>query len=211
LTTSFEDIILIPLPCWLFLLFLVGFFAMAHVHKTRRADFQAPVTAKQAESGKPPTSHSSTPVEPTARPRLRLRWTTYLYFLFTAGVLILSIDEIARLAILGWGIGLLPFLPIVTIIATSLYLMRYRLGAIYHGSGFDRGITARILVFWVMMMVVEAVKLHTLAKLRRPFPRNDSKYPVDQQILDVAVLIGCMGLVFILTLIEFVRPGMTIH
>jgi hypothetical protein len=183
---------------------------MNHLHKTRRTNFQSSATEKPNESGEPITSHSTTPAESGARPHLRLRWTTYLYFLFTVGVLILSIDEIARLAILGWGVGLLPFLPLVTIIATVLYLMRYRLGAIYHGTGFERGITVLILVFWIMMMVVEAVKLHTLVKLQKPFPRNNSKYPMDQQVLDVAVLIGCMGLVFVLTLFELLRPTMTV-
>ena len=180
----------------------------------RRGTGVETTSESKTPAGEPIASTSDTQVRPGARRHLRVRWTTYLFFLFTAGILILSIDEIARLAILGWGVGLLPFLPITTIIATTLYLMRYRLGSASHNeaesAGIERGITVRILVFWLLMMVVEAVKLHTLVKLQTPFPRKDSNYPLDQQVLDVAVLMACIGLVFLLTLVEMLRPAMTV-
>lgn len=207
LTTTFEDVILIPLPCWIFLVTMAVMFIINRI----RARSKVTVTD---EHGKPVKPAPSGPDEQGARRHLRLRWTTYIFFLFTFGILFLSFDEIARLANLGWGVGLLPFVPITTIIATALYLLRYRLGAASHSgpgpSGMERGIVWRILAFWAGMIIMEGLKLHTLNELKASFPRKDTGYPVEQQMFDVAILTACMAIVFILTIVEMVRPNFTV-
>jgi hypothetical protein len=210
LTTSFEDIILIPLACWVFLLAIPVFFGWKH-YKARRADLLATATPKQAEAGEPVMIKSSTLRVPENRSHLKLRWTTYLLFLFTFGILVLTIDEMARLSNLGWGIGLLPFVPITTIIATILYLMRYRLGAIYPKGRVEKGITTMILSFWFFIIIFEIVKVHTLSKLQPHFPREGTSYRTAMQVLDVGIIITCMGLVFILTVVEMMRPWWTVQ
>jgi len=168
-------------------------------------------TAKQAEAGEPVEIKSNTPRDPATRLHLKLRWTTYLFFLFTFGVLFLTIDEMARLSHIGWGIGLLPFVPITTIIATMLYLMRYRLGAMYPKGRAERGITIMILAFWFFIIIFEIVKVHTLSKLQLQFPRDDTSYRTAMQVLDVGIIITCMSLVFILIVVEMLRPRWTVQ
>lgn len=201
MTTSFEDIVLVPLPCWGFLLAVLVFFGIKHSKRSKTAGGE-----KQAEEG-----GGGGGEHPPARQHLRLRWTTYLFFLFTFGVLLLSIDEIVRLAILKWGVGLLPLVPVTTLIATALYLMRYRIGARYPGAGVEIGLTTLLLAFWLAMIIVEIVKIHTLAKLQPQFPRDDTTYRMSMQVMDVAINTACMALVYILILVERLIPNWAVQ
>lgn len=208
MTTTFEDTILIPLPCWTLLLAVPVFFCWKH-YRAHRANLQVG-GEKQAETGEHVEIQSSGS-SPTPRQHLKLRWTTYVFFLFTLGIIILTTIEMARLAQIGWGVGLLPFVPITTIFATVLYLMRYRLGAIYPKGKVEKGITVTILSFWLFMTIFEVVKAHTLIKLQPKFPRDDVSYRTSVQILDVSLIILFMTLVFTLMVVEMLRPWWTVQ
>jgi hypothetical protein len=216
LTTSFEDIIFGPLPCWIFLLFLV------HLFLANRGKHTSP--AAEASENQKTAANQETNVRPSRMKTFARRLIKYLLILFTFGVLLLTIDELARLSSLSWGVGLLPFVPITAAIATGLHLARNKLNSWYscetdHGAldgqhsskrrlagSFRSKIAVRVIPFWLGMIIVEAVKLHTLMRLEGPFPRKGSKYPTSQQVLDIAVLLGCMVLVMLLTLFESVFP-----
>lgn len=144
----------------------------------------------------------------------------YLLLVFTIGVLALSIDELVRMSSIQWGVGLLPFLPVTAAIATTLQLARKLLNRLYpykstplgiHGMlqlnialfpSFKSKISVRVLGFWLGIIVVEGIKLHTLLLLETPFPRQESGYTTSRQIIDVAISLACSILVFLLTLVD---------
>jgi hypothetical protein len=171
------------------------------------------------------TANQETNLRPSRMKTFVRRLSKYLLIFFTFGVLLLTIDELARLSSLSWGVGLLPFVPITAVIATGLHLARNKLnswhscktdhGALNNGQhsskrrlagSFRSKIAVRVIPFWLGMIIVEAVKLHTLMRLEGPFPRKGSRYPTSQQVLDIIVLLGCMILVMLLTLFESVFP-----
>ncbi|PVF97293.1 hypothetical protein CPB86DRAFT_786103 [Serendipita vermifera] len=199
LTTSFVDIVLVPLPCWIFLVLMVFFFAT----NSRKGNEDKQVTVDHE-----PKQHA----EPS---RIRRIWhgiVTFLLLLFGFGVLFLSIDEIIRLDRLGWGVGLLPFVPVCAFLAVSLHLSRHRLQRVFghtssYGTRFRIKLAILVLTFWVLMIIVECVKIHTLNELKKWFPRKDTKYPTSQQIMDVVILVICMALVSILTIMESIRSS----
>jgi len=211
LTTSFEDIVLVPLPCWIFLLSLVHLF----VANRRDKHISPAADANENQTAAAPTNVRTSRMKTFGR-----RLIKFLLILFAFGVLLLTIDELARLSSLSWGVGLLPFVPITAAIATGLHLARNKLNSWYSherdhrtfdgqhsskrrlASSFRSKISMRVIPFWLGMIIVEAVKLHTLMRLEGPFPRKGSKYPTSQQVLDVAVLLVCMILVMLLTLFE---------
>jgi hypothetical protein len=214
LTTSFEDIVLVPLPCWIFFLSLVQLFvANRRKHASPAAEASENQTTATSQNTNVQTSRMKTFVK---------RLIRCLLILFAFGVLLLTIDELARLSSLSWGVGLLPFVPITATIATGLHLARNKLNSWYPhewdhraldgqhsfkirlAGSFRSDISLRTIPFWLGMIVVEAIKLHTLIRLEGPFPRKSSKYPTSQQVLDIAVLLVCMVLVMLLTLFELV-------
>jgi hypothetical protein len=142
ITTDFDFIVLIPLPYWIFLLSLVQLFA---------ANRMNPVPADSLYTMEPEEKELPTiRIHPTnilvqiSNPQswkmvvLLSRPTGYLLLLVTLGTLLLSIDELVHLGISGWGVGLLPFVPITAAIASTLHFARnhlnpydFKLGGLY--------------------------------------------------------------------------------
>jgi len=228
ITTTFEDIVLVPLPCWLFLLFLIQLFAANRMNPVL-ANSSYTMDPEENELPKIRIIPANVPIQSSnLQPRkmvvLLSRSTGYLLLLITLCILLLSIDEMVHLGISGWGVGLLPFVPVTAVIASTLYFARNSLNALYPydfkpgglyglcyynkrlAGSFKSKITLRVLPFWTGMVVMEAIKLHTLLLLEASFPRKDSKYPASHQIVDVALLTSCMALVLLLTLVESLSP-----
>lgn len=179
---------------------------------TTSAEGETKAAADQQAVGNQDTSG-----QPSRMKNIARRVTKYLLIFFTFGVLLLTIDELARLSILSWGVGLLPFVPVTAFMATALHVARNKLNLWYQPGGpnyqhkrvlgsFRSKIAVRVIPFWLGMIIVEAVKLHTLMRLEGPFPRNGSKYPTSQQVLDIWVLLACMVLVLLFTIVETIFP-----
>ena len=101
--------------------------------------------------------------------------------------------EIVRLELLPFGIGLLPFAYVGFI-----------LGAVLHWSeGFKgriRGWQTINGVLWIGGIVMSAVQVAGLAK-EGINGRKGSKYPISDQVIDVAVMAGVYAMIAILELI----------
>ena len=169
LTSSFEDIILVPLASWVFLFLLaitLPYLVLVH-NRTRETGYG---------------------------PAFRRPWHLYIKVLACLGVIAMSILEMIRLANLKYGIGLLPFTPATTAIAIAVILCRHSLGS-------SLVLSIDLSVYWALSIAFQAVKLHTQIVLRKPFPRVGSQYPASDQITDLSVLIGCLGVLLILELI----------
>jgi len=95
--------------------------------------------------------------------------------------------EIVRLALIYFGIGLLPFAYIGLII-----------GALFHWSegvkGRVRGWQAVNGVIWVGGVVISVVKVVGLSN-EGIDGRKGSKYPVSDQVIDVAVMAGVYAVI----------------
>lgn len=97
--------------------------------------------------------------------------------------------EIVRLALIHFGIGLLPFAYVGLIAGVMLHWSR---GA----SGRVSAWLAVNMVIWLGGMTMAIVKVVGLHK--EGDPRKGSKYPMSDQILDVAVIAGVYAVVAVL-------------
>jgi hypothetical protein len=105
----------------------------------------------------------------------------------------MQVLEIVRLELLHFGIGLLPF----TIVGLIM-------GALLHWSegarGRIRGWQTINAVVWIGGMVMSAVQVVGLTK-EGINGRKKSKYPISDQVIDVAVMAGVYAVVGILELV----------
>ncbi|CAG8956502.1 hypothetical protein HYFRA_00003889 [Hymenoscyphus fraxineus] len=110
------------------------------------------------------------------------------YFLILVNILMLTL-ELVRLSMINFGVGLLPFEYIGLLVGAYLH--------------FSNGIGGRIMgwrwsntgVLWVGGLVVNVVKVVGLAKEGGV---REGKYPLSDQITDVAVSAGVFGVIAIL-------------
>ena len=101
--------------------------------------------------------------------------------------------EIVRLELIHFGIGLLPFVYAGLIIAMFLYWTEGLKGRI-------RGWQAVNAVVWIGGIVMSAVKVVGLSK-EGIHSRKGSKYPLSDQVIDVAVMAGVYAVVAILEVV----------
>lgn len=101
--------------------------------------------------------------------------------------------EIVRLELIHFGIGLLPFVYAGLIIALLLYWSEGVKGRI-------RGWQAVNAVIWIGGVVMSAVKVVGLSK-EGIDSRKGSKYPLSDQVIDVAVMAGVYAVVAILEVV----------
>jgi hypothetical protein len=105
----------------------------------------------------------------------------------------MQVLEIVRLELLHFGIGLLPF----TIVGLIM-------GALLHWSegarGRIRGWQTINAVIWIGGVVMSAVQVVGLIK-EGINGRKKSKYPISDQVIDVAVMAGVYAVVGILELV----------
>src|SRR6266536_1821412 len=128
-TTCFVDVILVPLPAWVALLLLPALFILSIHH--RKSNFN------------PSTLHLRS--RPTRNCAFRI--TSAIYYILIICNTLMQTLEIVRLALIYFGIGLLPFAYIGLII-----------GALFHWSegvkGRVRGWQAVNGVIWVGGVVI---------------------------------------------------------
>lgn len=110
--------------------------------------------------------------------------------------------EIVRLELIGFGVGLLPFSYVGLIAGTLLHWSR---GARDHIHGWE----AANAVLWVGGLVMSAVKVAGLVRMGID-ERKGSKYPVSDQVIDVAIMAGVYAVIALLELgLRFWRASRT--
>jgi hypothetical protein len=167
-TTCFTDTILIPLPVWLYLVLIPLLFISTRSH--RRRNFN------------PSTVHLRSVQR---RSIFHIALNVLYYFLIVANILMETL-EIVRLSLINFGIGLLPFSYVALI-----------LGLLLHATnGFGGRIDGRMwkganIFVWIGSAAVSVVKTAGLVRMENNgVYRTDSKYPMSDQVIDVAVMAG---------------------
>ncbi|PVH75357.1 hypothetical protein DL98DRAFT_562426 [Cadophora sp. DSE1049] len=174
-TSCFVDVILIPLPIWLAIALLPILFALSLHHRKQNYN--------------PSTAYLR------AVPRRNWAFTltsAVYYILIVANGLMMTL-EIVRLELIHFGIGLLPFVYAGLIVALFLYWSEGVKGRI-------RGWQAVNAVVWIGGVVMSAVKVVGLSK-EGIDSRKGSKYPLSDQVIDVAVMAGVYAVVAILEVV----------
>ncbi len=175
LTSAFEDVVLVPLASWFFLLFLLPLLAFT----IRRARQRSTFNVKEH------------------RKRL-LRLHDYPKLFFAVAVIAMACLEIARLAKLGYGIGLLPFTPLCVALAIIVNVCRHR--TVVRGKALFLVVT----LYFVILLAFQSVKLNTQMRLEKAYPRKGGPYPASDQVIDLATLVGCLGVLIALTFLDLV-------
>lgn len=112
-----------------------------------------------------------------------------IYYVLIVCNILMHTLEIVRLALLPTGIGLLPFAYVGLLLGAALHFT----------GGFGGNITAWLAineVIWLggmTMSIVKVIGLHN-----EGIERKGSKYPMSDQILDVAVIAGVYAVIAIL-------------
>lgn len=109
--------------------------------------------------------------------------------------------EIVRLALIHYGIGLLPFAYVGLLLGAGLHWSRGGGGG---GGAGGRRIPGWLLVnavVWLGGMAMSVVKVVGLD--RESDLRKGSKYPMSDQVLDVAVIAGVYGVIAALELVTW--------
>jgi hypothetical protein len=101
--------------------------------------------------------------------------------------------EIVRLSLIDFGIGLLPFAYVGLLLGGFLHYSEGLRGRI-------RGWQAVNAVLWVGGIVVSCVKVVGLSN-EGINGRKGSKYPVSDQVIDVAVMAGVYAVVMLLEIV----------
>ena len=105
-----------------------------------------------------------------------------LYYLLLIAQTLMCILEIVRLSLTHLGIGLLPFTLIALITAAAVQFTKGLQGRVYGWSYLN-------LALWISLAVTNGVKIAEETK-EGTGARKGSKYPVADEITDVAVMIG---------------------
>jgi hypothetical protein len=174
-TSCFVDTILLPLPVWVALLLLPILFALSIRHRKQHFN--------------PSTAYLRT------KPRRNCAFNTVssIYYILIICNILMQTLEIVRLELLHFGIGLQPFAYVGLI-----------LGALLHWSegakGRIRGWQAINGVVWIGGVVMSAIQVVGLSK-EGIKGRKGSKYPISDQVIDVAVMAGVYAVVAILELV----------
>jgi hypothetical protein len=167
---------LIPLPVWLYLFLLSLLFALTHQRRHR-------------------TFNPSTAYLRSAHRRSTFRnILAVIYYLLLIANILMQTLEIARLSLIYYGIGLLPFSYVALIIGFILHAtngLRGRIeGWMWKGAN---------TLVWVGLLVVSVVKTAGLVKMENNgIYRTGSKYPMSDQVIDVAVMAGVYLVIAIL-------------
>lgn len=171
-TTCFVDTIIIPLPIWAALALLPLVFALSLHH--RKANFD------------PSTAHLR------ASPGKSWGFTTLsvIYYLLILANILMETLEIVRLELLHFGIGLQPFVYVGLLLGALLHFTSGLQGRV-------RGWQAVNGVLWLGGMAVCVVQVVGLTN-EGINGRKGSKYPISDQVTDVAVMAGVYAVIAIL-------------
>jgi len=167
-TTCFVDVVLMPIPVWIYLLLVPALFALSH-HQRRKRFSPSALLIRSI-------------------PRKTWQRTTVLviyYALLLANILMQTLD-IVRLALTDLGIGLLPFIYVGLLLALGLHATNGCWERIENGYW----VSANVFL-WVGLMAFSAVKTVGLRYMEnKGLDRIPSKYPTSDQVLDLAVSSG---------------------
>jgi len=174
-TSCVVDVILVPLPVWIALALLLILFLLSIHH--RKANYD------------PSTAHLR------AKPKRDCLFSTTsaLYYILVICNILMQTLEIVRLELIHYGCGLLPFVY-VGLIAGAL--LHWTEGV--HGR--TRGWQTINAVVWIGGIVMTSVKVVGLSN-EGIDGRKPSKYPVSDQVIDVAVMAGVYAVITILELV----------
>ena len=127
-----------------------------------------------------------------------------LYYLLLLAQTLMCILEIVRLALTRLGVGLLPFTLVALVVAAAVRFTKGLRGRIYTWEYLN-------LALWTSLAVTNGVKIAQETK-EGTGARKGSKYPVADEITDVAVMIGVYAVLAFLEVILNVWEGMrTVH
>lgn len=124
-----------------------------------------------------------------ARPHLI---TLTIYYLLIVCLIAMQALEIARLAKLDYGIGLLPFMFVGLLLAAFLHFTEGLEGLVVGW----RGLNVFIWLGTMVMSIVKVVGLHYEGN-----DRAGSAYPISDQILDVSVMAGVYAVLVVLEIV----------
>lgn len=178
-TTCFIDTIIVPLPVWLYLLALPAAYLLTN--RLHAAIFN-------------PSHHAS----PARRSCMRLSTSVLYYFLVIAQILMLTL-EIVRLALINRSPDLLPFQYVALALGAFLHFTNGAWGRVR--EAYWRG--ANVFV-WVGLLAVTCVKVAGLGMMmdmgdvKKGFERKESKYPLSDQVIDLAVMAGLYAVLAVL-------------
>ena len=146
----------------------------------------------------------------TGRDRPVRRWLRILllvvYFFAIAVVVLMESVEVARLAQVELGLGLVPVVYAGCVVAAALQATRGLRGIL-------KGWQVASLLFWVVSLCITTVKAAALAKFNKDGPewRNGGAYSVDHQITDLVILVIFYAIAGILEIVLLVvRPALQV-
>ncbi|KAH8601163.1 hypothetical protein B0O99DRAFT_502107 [Bisporella sp. PMI_857] len=174
-TTCFIDAIVIPLPIYVALLLLPLLFLLSLHHRKQNYN--------------PSTTHLR---QKKSRNCLFTTTSVIYYGLIIANIL-MEVLEIVRLSLLKYSIALLPFVFVGLLLGGYLH---WGQGA----GGRIRGWQAINGILWVGGIVVNSVKVVGLTNAGI-HGRKGTKYPVVDQVTDIAVMAGVYAVIAILELV----------
>lgn len=175
-TTCFTDTILLPLPVWLALALLPLLYLVGRSYN--KTHFNPSTIALRV---------------PPSKRRLCLNFTSATYYILIVANILMQTLEIVRLELLDFGIGLLPFVFVGLLLGGSLHYT----GGISRRIIFWEVINAVVWVGGIVMCIIQVVGL-TNEGING---RKGSKYPVSDQVIDVAVMAGVYAVIGILEVV----------
>ncbi|KAI9054247.1 hypothetical protein LZ554_001415 [Drepanopeziza brunnea f. sp. 'monogermtubi'] len=174
-TSCFTDVILVPLPIWIALALLPILFVLSLRHRQQNYN------------------------PSTAYLRSVPRWSwgyivaaTVYYLFIIANALMLTL-EIVRLELIHFGIGLIPFVYAGLLIGL---LLHWGEGA----RGRMRGWQAVNYIIWIGGVAMSVIKVVGLDKEGINL-RKESKYPLGDQVTDIAVMAGVYAVIAVLEVV----------
>ena len=191
-TTCFIDVIVEPLATWIYLLLAIPLLVLSSI-----VVFDS-TTSKPVN---PSDNNSPWPASPSHKRWRVVLWTVYAFFI--VALLAMVSLEIARLVTAELGIGLLPFTYAGILLAVALHA----LNSVGNKSRtFKYMAKGANLLYWMMLVVVFAIKVATYVK--EGVDSRNNIYPVDQykvsdEVIDVSTMIGVAVVLAIVELVWF--------
>ncbi|KAL8852009.1 MAG: hypothetical protein Q9221_003114 [Calogaya cf. arnoldii] len=190
-TSCFLDTILIPLCTWLYLAALVALTIIgARLFPHQSSNFQLQRRSCDGKITQEIETNEPAAESPRSKHTKLHKALSILYYLLLLAQFLMCILEIVRLAITHLGVGLLPFTLVVLIAAAAVRFTRGLKGRIYAWRWLN-------LALWVVLAIMNGVKIAEETK-EGTDARKGSKYPVVDEITDVAVMIGVYAVLAIL-------------
>lgn len=187
-TSCFLDTILVPLCTWVYIIALVGLFALSRGKpraspQARYPQYKASNASADGKATADAEMHENAEMQLPVTRRSKIHLIlTIVYNLLLLAQILMCILEIARLSLADLGIGLLPFTFVSILVAGVLHATR---GA----SGRIRGWRWANLVVWIALAIMNSIKIAEEVKEGLD-TRKGSKYPESDEIIDVSVMVG---------------------